>query len=97
MINTSYSFSFISGGRRDGRSLSDIIKFATGAEEEPVLGFALPPSIMFVESESFLPTANTCINRLNLTRSTATKPLPSQDELFSQYDYAFSNTFYGLE
>ena len=78
-------------------SLNDVVKFATGTEEEPILGFALHPSILFVEAGSFIPTANTCINRLNLPRPSVSISLPSKDELFNLYDYAFLNAFYGMQ
>ncbi|XP_057308584.1 uncharacterized protein LOC130646926 isoform X2 [Hydractinia symbiolongicarpus] len=36
------------GGKRSGVSLPDVLRFVTGSEEEPLLGFALAPSIKFV-------------------------------------------------
>lgn len=48
-------------------SLDSTMKFATGANEEPQLGFAIQPSIYFIKAVSFLPTANSCICHLNLT------------------------------
>ena len=78
-------------------SLQKILLFATGTDEEPVLGFALTPTICFVESNgNFLPTANTCVNRLNLPRPSSQVPLPAADVLFNLYDYAFCNSYYGL-
>ena len=38
----------VASGRREPISLSSILIFVTGADEEPVLGFALHPSIAFV-------------------------------------------------
>ena len=49
------------GGRRGAVSLRHILKFVTGTDEEPVLGFTLHPSITFVEVESeskTIPTAS---------------------------------------
>ena len=86
-----------SGGRRGAVNLGSILRFATGTEEEPVLGFALQPSIQFMESANFLPTANTCINRMNLSLPDESNPLPLQEELFNLFDLAFCNTFFGLE
>lgn len=87
---------FITGGQRGNVTLTHILRFATGAEEEPILGFAIQPSIAFVEAElSFLPTANTCINRLKLPRATASTSLPPPEALFEMYDYAFANTYFG--
>ena len=61
-----------------------------------MLGFVLHPSLIFVEvSESFLPTANTCINRLCIPRASTYLPLPKEDMLFNMYDLAFSNTHFG--
>ena len=57
------------------------------------------PSIEFVkvrEDLSFIPTANTCINRLKLPGPCLGTSLPQDEDLFSLYDYAFLNTFYGL-
>ena len=57
-----------------------------------------PRSIFFqVKSRSgFIPTANTCINNMKLPRPSYEIELPSEEELFALYDYAFLNTFYGL-
>lgn len=73
-----------------------MIRFATGAEDEPILGFVLSPSIVFVEAqESFINTANTCVNMLKLPRATTSMSLPTPDALFELYDYAFANTYFG--
>ena len=90
------AFLSYTGGQRGSVSLPHILKFATGAEEEPVLGFSYHPFITFVEAgKSFLPTANTCINCLKLVRPTLSKPLPSEDALFQCFDYAFANAYFG--
>ena len=86
-----------SGGRRGDVTLNKVLKFTTGAEEEPVLGFVMNPSIQFVKSISFLPTANTCINRLNLSTPDADMAMPTDDVLFNLFDYAFLNAFFGLQ
>lgn len=87
----------ISGGRRPGLTLSNLMEFVTGASEEPVLGFTLQPSIEFVEvGISFLPTANTCSNSMMLPRPSSELEIPADDKLFDLYDYAFLNTYYGL-
>ncbi|XP_062572412.1 uncharacterized protein LOC134234367 [Saccostrea cucullata] len=89
----------VASGRREHLSIGNILQFVTGAEEEPVLGFQIPPTIQFPEViNSFIPTANTCINSLQLPRP---KPsidtnLPEDKELFALYDYAFLNSYYGL-
>ena len=76
--------------------LSNVLQFVTGADDEPVLGFALQPTINFVEvTASFIPTANTCINSLNLPRPSHSVSLPTADQLFTLYDYAFSNAYFG--
>ena len=88
---------FILGGRREEVSISGVLQFVTGADEEPVLGFKIHPSIEFPEMLiSFLPTANTCINCLQLPRPQPASCLPEDSVLFSLYDYAFANSYYGL-
>ncbi|CAC5359836.1 unnamed protein product [Mytilus coruscus] len=89
----------VASGRRTTLSLQHILEFVTGASEEPVLGFVQHPSIIFVqvrEDLTFIPTANTCGNSMTLPRATHEIPLPSDTQLFSLYDYAFLNTYYGL-
>ena len=86
----------ISGGHRGTIALPDILRFATGAENEPILGFSIHPSIAFVEAQKgFVPTANTCINLLQLPRATPRLPKPAPEELFNVYDLAFANAFFG--
>jgi hypothetical protein len=67
-------------------------------DEEPVLGYTKQPSLTFTEFQlSFLPTANTCINQLNLPRPLFGKPLPTNHiEVFELYDYAFLNSYFGM-
>lgn len=87
-----------SGGRRNSMTLAHILQFTTGAEEEPALGFTINPSIGFTEAANatcFLPTANTCICCLKLPHATNQIPLPTSQHLFSLYDLAFSNAFFG--
>ena len=49
------------GGRRNCVTLQHVLSFTTGAEEEPVLGFQLHPTLQFVQANtSFIPTGNTC-------------------------------------
>lgn len=89
----------VASGRRTTVSLQHILEFVTGASEEPVLGFCQHPSIIFVkvrEDLSFIPTANTCRNSMTLPRPTHETSLPADDQLFSLYDYAFLNAYYGL-
>lgn len=78
-------------------SLSSILKFATGSEEEPILGFHIHPSIAFVKNASLVPTSNTCINKLNLPIPSGSTEMPSHAFLFNLYDYAFSNAYFGLQ
>ncbi|KAJ8310422.1 hypothetical protein KUTeg_012287, partial [Tegillarca granosa] len=87
----------VASGRRENISVGKILQFVTGAEEEPVVGFTMKPTIQFVEKDdSFIPTANTCINCLRLPRPSSTILLPEDLELFRMYDYAFANSYYGL-
>ncbi|XP_015747426.1 PREDICTED: uncharacterized protein LOC107327186 [Acropora digitifera] len=46
-------------------------------------------------SYRILPTANTCINILNLPYPSVTITLSSDEALFNLYDYAFSRAFFG--
>ncbi|KAK3083140.1 hypothetical protein FSP39_023263 [Pinctada imbricata] len=75
-----------------GMKLSDILAFVTGAEEEPVLGFDLEPSIIFCALPGDLPTASTCINQLSL-------PLTEQTEeyLTQRFTWAFLNSYFGMQ
>lgn len=85
------------GGRRGAVNLSSILRFATGTDEEPILGFTIHPSISIVEASSFLPTANTCINHLNLTIPAQGEDAPDVNLLYNLFDFAFSNTYFGLK
>ena len=88
-------YTFI-GGRRENITLGHILTFVTGCDHEPLLGYKMQPSIQFLPNVSgnFIPTANVCINRMNLPRPDLTNQcLP--DNIFEIYDYAFSNTYYG--
>ena len=70
--------------------------FTTGADAEPPLGFKINPNINFVEAVSPFPTANTCVNKLNLSKSKNVLSL-SEKDLFDASDLGFSKTFYGLQ
>ncbi|KAL5017178.1 hypothetical protein ScPMuIL_006767 [Solemya velum] len=84
-------------GKGQHFTLSSILLFTTGTEEEPTLGFGIHPEIGFPESfASFIPTANTCINKLHLLRPSEENPLPPTEILFNLYDYAFSNSYFGM-
>ena len=90
----------VAAGKREGLTLESVLQFVTGAQEEPVLGFVLKPSIEFVEAESnlkwsFLPTGNTCINKLRLPRPNRDIALSEEKELFEVYDFAFANAYFG--
>ena len=71
----------VSAGRRVMGSvnitLGHILQFVCGTDEEPVLGFAKSPGILFFPIDiAFLPTANTCINIPNLPNPSASVTLP---------------------
>ena len=77
--------------------LQKILIFVTGIDEEPVLGFEMHPSILFIENtDRFLPTSMTCINQLKLPCGSMSHTLPSDKELFALYDYSFLNSHFGL-
>ena len=76
--------------------VAHIVQFGTATDQEPVLGFMCPPSLKFTAVvSSFLPTANTCINSISLPHPTRDHPLPQQEQLFSLYDLAFCNAYFG--
>ena len=83
----------VSAGRRSSVTLEKILRFATGTEQEPAMGFTMQPSITFqADMVMSLPRAHTCINRLILPIGN----LPaSKAELFNTFDLAFSNEYFG--
>ncbi|CAC5360331.1 unnamed protein product [Mytilus coruscus] len=89
----------VAGGRRGQVTLRKILEFATGSDEEPILGYRIKPSLVFVTNSlpSFIPMSNTCINRLTLVKATNGESLPTDDVLFNLFDYAFSNNYFGLQ
>ncbi|CAH3139854.1 unnamed protein product [Porites lobata] len=82
-------------GRRGRVSLGHVLRFITGTDEEPILGFKMQPSIEFCENSIFFPTSNTCINSLKLVRGSLIPPLPSEAELFQTFDVAFGCAYFG--
>ena len=91
----------VAAGRRvTGKTtltLNHILQFTCGADEEPVLGFSIPPQIIFVSSSGyFFPSLNTCTNTLNLPCPSSTASLPSDNVLFNLYDHAFGSTYFGI-
>ena len=90
---------FITGGRRGKVDLESILKFVMGTEKEPLLGFKLHPSLLLIKTneKNFLPSSNTCINRLSLPRATAEYNLPDEKTLFHLYDYVFVNQYFGQQ
>lgn len=82
-------------GRRGDVTLAKILRFCTGSEEEPPLGYQIQPTIEFVERQSFLPTGNTCINKMQLTIPVNDEP--ADDALFNFFDFAFCNSYFGLQ
>ena len=45
---------------------------------------------------SFIPTAHTCSNTLELPRGLLTEKVASEEFLFNNYDYAFCNKYFGI-
>ena len=86
-------FSLFSWKRLDGNiSLHCILKFITGYENEPVLGFQMKPTICFdTNMPSCLPMGNTCISRL--TSPIGENVSMTKEEVFSFFDYA--NDYFG--
>ncbi|KAL3859658.1 hypothetical protein ACJMK2_009871 [Sinanodonta woodiana] len=48
----------------EGVTIKSILKFATGASKDPLLGFSKNPTIQF--AKVIFPSASTCINELVL-------------------------------
>jgi hypothetical protein len=86
----------VAGGRRGSVSLGKVLQFCTGSDTEPPLGYTIPPSLEFVERESYLPTGNTCINKMQLTIPSDGEQ-PSEEILFNLFDFAFCNSYFGLQ
>jgi len=79
-------------------SLGHILKFVTGDDEEPLLGYELEPSLVFdevTEEGRFTPSARTCINQLILPRPSLQIKLLPESKSFHLYDYAFVNEYFG--
>lgn len=73
---------FLAARRANGKiSLEDVLKFVTGCNYEPVLGFQVKPSICFdTKMPSCIPISHTYINRLTLP--IGEKVPESKEELF---------------
>lgn len=95
-----YSKEVAAGRRVSGTTTIDlghVLQFVCGTDEEPVLGFVKSPEINFIECVSaFIPTANTCINVLNLPCPSLTKNLPNDEVLFLLFDHAFGSSYFGI-
>ncbi len=59
--------------------LEDVLQFATGATAEPPIGFVPSPKLAF-QSDSPLPSANTCVNAIFL---------PLQHVGYEEFKYYF--------
>lgn len=92
----------LGGSRKSGEiklSLAAILRFCTGSEGEPPLGFALQPTIEFSESEEpRAPTANTCSNRLVLSYpKNITDHGFDVEPVFRLFDTGFVSEYFGME
>ncbi|XP_028408793.1 uncharacterized protein LOC114533337 [Dendronephthya gigantea] len=95
----------VASGRREPITLSSLLIFATCASEEPPLGFVVHPSITFTCKDEepmkvsskyeFIPKAHTCTNNMVLSIGSITSELPSEEELFEVFDFAFANAHFG--
>ena len=96
VIRIFFHFLFLAG-RRGDITLDYILRFVTGADEEPLLGFKMAPAIVFTTPgrDSFIPTSNTCISQLQLPCGTLSYQLPDDKKLFKLCDYAFANHYLG--
>ena len=71
-----------------------ILRFVTGSENEPILGFSIQPCIEFCDSmPSSFPVRNTCANKLTLPCGEIVPK--EQDKMFEFYDMAFANQYFG--
>ena len=70
--------------RRGKLTLGSILRFVTGTEKEPLLGFKLHPSLFSIkiEEKNCLPSGNICISRLNFLRATSEYNLPDEKTSF---------------
>lgn len=75
-------------------SLEMVVKFVTGSDNEPVLGFAIPPKVEFIhQCESCFPTSNTCANKLALPCGDVVPK--DENSVFEMYDMAFGSDYFG--
>ena len=75
--------------------MGDIMKFVTGSENKPVLGYGMKPTVCFNENVlSCLPTSNTCINRMTL--AIGDNVPEDKVQMFAYFDYAFVNNYFGM-
>ncbi|CAG2198194.1 unnamed protein product [Mytilus edulis] len=73
-------------------------KFVTWADEEPVLGYAIKPSIdLAFPATSYFQTSNTCIYKLNFFIPENGNDMPTTEILFGLIDYSFSNNYFGWQ
>lgn len=87
----------VGAGRRIAVTLEHILQFVTGTDQEPVLGFR-NRAFICASNEckwSFLPSAHTCTNCLELRRGHVDIKIPPEEDLFEVYDNAFSNVYFG--
>ena len=110
---------FFIAGRRSGvclnkdqemqkiMTLGMILKFVTGQEEEPLLGYDIQPRTNFVPAampnasalHMLVPTASTCINVLYLPRvnneAVANHVKRDREAYYKTLDMAFLNDYFG--
>ena len=74
--------------------MAKLMKFVTGSEAEPVLGYGINPHIVFNPyAIAGLPTSNTCINKLTLPVGDKVPQNPQKSYEF--FDYAFNSDYFG--
>ena len=79
-------------GRRGTVTLGKVLTFVTCGEQEPVLGYAIPPSLLFSDSlPSCLPKQQ---NKLVL--AIGEKVQAEKEEMFYRFDLAFLDTYFGM-
>ena len=96
--------SIFSGGRRyynDGQSLRNvtinhILAFVTGSGHVPLIGYAMHPTIKFIQHQYGVPTASTCTNTLYIPLpQSLSEPLRKEEEYFDMFDNCFTQEYFG--
>lgn len=75
--------------------MGNTLQFATGLDEEPLLGFEFVSAAEELKW-SFVPTENTCRKTMFLIRGSHGLNLPAEEDFYDVFDTAFSNNYLDL-